>query len=197
MRMTSNIENDKVRILNELVKSMIIRINFLSITATENARKSEHGGVWIESVSNNSLPKVNDLLVCATSGIHNYTVGFCHEVYNPHEIMIREIGTNKLCKIHNEMFYIIHGLYQQDLWEGIKYDFFRKVVRTISKYGDGWNLYHSLEFIDDQFANVHFREKWTNVIKFTTKIQWNRKRLSMKKLWKEIEASLQPEKIEV
>jgi hypothetical protein len=106
-------------------------------------------------------PVVGDLVLCATSGriqYHDWVIGWVKEIHESHEFLIREIGSNRLCRISNERFYVIEGLSELKKLEGDQYRFYIKVVTAMSKYGDGWRLFSNIKFHEDQ-VTVSLREK--------------------------------------
>lgn len=198
MRMISSIEDDKLRLLTTIISRLCFRA---AIWHPE--REASETGVYtkardVHSQDENRKLKVGMLVVCQTSGIHDWTVAFVEEVfatgaYGP-DVMLREIGSNRLCRMGNESYYSIHGLSESDLFEGEKRKFFHLVVRTIGRLGDDWRRYGGLEFVDDKMCRVMIREKFGGMsnefdsVPFSIEIRWNRSRLSMRQLMKELEA---------
>lgn len=125
--------------------------------------------------------RVDDLVLCATSGMgnpHEFTVGFIHEIVGFGDCVIREIGTDRLCRISNEQFIPIKGLKDYQLWEKDKYEFSVKVHKAFAKGDEDWYRYGGLDFEDDE-AIIWIREKFGGLTKpskpFAAKMKWNKK----------------------
>lgn len=125
--------------------------------------------------------KVGDLVLCQTSGrseSHDFNIGFIHEYVGYGDCVIREIGTNRLCRIGNERFIPIKGLKDYQLWENDKHEFSVKIHRAFSKGGSDWYRYGGLEFEGDE-AVIWIREKWGGLMNpskpFEVRIKWNKK----------------------
>jgi len=117
------------------------------------------------------LIKKGDLVLAATSGVHEFTVGYVDMVLTESEMVIREIGSKKTCKIHNEQFYKIpiELLSKYEILEGLQYAIYKKVLKAIYKverlhYRNLLNegapkRFHSLDFRDNMCI-VKLRRKW-------------------------------------
>lgn len=190
-RFTSDLD-DKTRLLMKIISRMAF-----------NACKWGHEeagttGVWTKFPSLGSAPPVGSLVVCQTSGIHDWTVAFVADICGKdacgHIVLLREIGSNRTCRMGNESYYTIHGLCESDLLEGQKYQFYRLCHLTIGRLGDDWRRFSHIEFMDDTLARVFIREKFgggqpgSESQPFPIEIVWNRKRLSQKTLFVELEA---------
>jgi hypothetical protein len=154
-RGANDLENDKIRILTTIIRQMT------SGFVMAGFPKPQHGA-WIESTGwKGEHLKVGDLVVCNTSGLHDWTIGFVHEIKNDPQwgltLVLREIGSNRLCNVGNESFFVIKGLSENELWEGQKYKFAKQISKVFCQYGDGDRLFSRIEFIDDEFANVYIR----------------------------------------
>lgn len=145
---------------------------------------------WRESGNNyGARPNFNrpfiigDLVLCSTSGgrqYHDWIVGWVKEIHSSNECLIREIGSDRLCKVSNEQFYIIEGLSDLEKLEGDQYKFYRKVVTAINKYGDDWRRFSDIKFNEDQ-VTVSLREKFNGLqrnkvqVPFEITFKWNPK----------------------
>jgi len=134
--------------------------------------------------------KPGDLVICQTSGIHDFTVGFVVDKFDPdwHGLLLREIGTERTCRMSNERYYCIVGLSEHDLWEGGKHQFDLKVKKAFWKTNEDWYRFGGLRFNDDGTATMTVREKFggccTNgdeSVPFEVTMPWN-KRTSVKKI---------------
>jgi len=195
----NDLDDDKVRILTTIIRGVVMQA-----TVWEHQTKPSHGAYFESGGLTGERVRKGDLVVCQTSGHHPWTVAFVHEVqHNPQSgtsCMLREIGSDKLCNVGNDSFYVVRGLREEDLWEGQKYIFAKQLSKVFSKHGDYYRKFSHIEFIDDEFANVFIREsfggsrknpssgEWEISEPFSLKIKWNRAKVSLKTLYAEMEA---------
>lgn len=104
--------------------------------------------------------KVRDLVLCQSSGLHDWTIGYIHELYDSATAVIGEIGTNRLCRVGNESFIPIRGMEKYELWEGEEYKFSMKVKKAFARGREYWYRYGGLEFPTKQEAVIYIREKF-------------------------------------
>lgn len=171
----SNIKNDQTRILMTIIRE----------TAIKSPVNCKFG---------HNTPKVGDIVFCATTGLHDYTVGEVTEVLTDYDCMIRKFGSSNVCRIYNESFMVLEIPEGQKylFYEGQKYQFLNKIKKVISKYGDIQKLFSNVEFIDDVHADVYIRERFgskDDSTPFTIRVRWDRKKVTMKELWGEIESA--------
>lgn len=136
--------------------------------------------------------QIGDLVLCTSSGIHDWTVGFVHEIINPswHELMVKEIGTNRLCKVGNEGFVPIRGMSEQQLWNDDQYNFSIKVKKAFAKGGHYSYRFGGMSFVGDKVA-VYVREHFNGTLRlngsgkmtipFKIVLDWDKK-MSIKKI---------------
>jgi hypothetical protein len=115
-------------------------------------------------IKNLSNINVGDLVLAVTSGIHEFSIGYVVNKMSESDMVIREIGGKKTCKISNEMFYKIDtsNLSKTILLEGIQYELYLKTEKALRKYND-ISLYQyrlmEIEF-NNNIATVYLRKKW-------------------------------------
>jgi len=112
--------------------------------------------------------KNGDLVLAITSGTHDFSIGYVTRIISESEMIIREIGSNKTCRIGNEMFYKIdlEKLDSDMLLEGLQYDIYIKVKKAINKATEYYTRYHSIEFVEGLFkcCKFHLRKAFSNNI---------------------------------
>lgn len=140
----------------------------------------------IEFFNKNSKPKIDDLVLARTSGLHDFTIGYVVDIKSDSEMTIREIGTQRTCNIGNEMFYSIdkEHLYENYLLEGLQYKTYCKVMKAISNV-DGYTYrFHSIDFNDNK-CTVNLRLIFEDSITKTTTFNYSSK-TTIKEIEKEI-----------
>lgn len=77
---------------------------------------------------------------------HEFMVGFVHEVKSDC-VVIREIGSKKLCNYYNETFSVINKeKLGYEILEGVQYKTYQKVLKAFSKYTSYSTRFRSIEF---------------------------------------------------
>lgn len=130
--------DDRTRILLHLVRD-------LYLTSSMKLFAENDGGVRFERVEKYRNLTEGDLVLCITSGIHAFTVGFVTEVFED-GCALREIGSNQLRRITNESLARIIGLRPEQLWERDQIKFDRKVRRAFKLDWKVLNRYGSVKF---------------------------------------------------
>lgn len=82
-------------------------------------------------------------------------------------LLLRAIGTDKLCDYSNESFIRIKGIQARLLWEGEQYQFLLKLYRALSKIGNYMHVFRGLEFPEPRLAVVYIGERWGGMNKPT------------------------------
>lgn len=105
---------------------------------------------------------VGDLVLANTAITPNpYMVGYVHEIKNDC-VVIREIGSQKLCNYYNEMFSIINkDVLGYEILEGLQYKIYQKVLKAFDNYTGYTTRFRSIEFSDD-ICTVTSREIFKN-----------------------------------
>lgn len=178
---------DKVRILMTIIRELSATqvCAFHACNGKDIPKRnidSDIEYVHFESTLGSDNVKIGDLVLCETSGIHDFTVGYVQAITGYSDCIIREIGTNRICRVGNERFTKIKGLTKDSLLEGVQYKFKRKVLKAFY-WGEHDYKYRfgGLEFTGDKgrTAIIKIREKWGGInhtsIPFDVVIKWNTK----------------------
>jgi hypothetical protein len=189
MRMTSDLP-DKERILTHIIRELL---STQIMKMPWNMDYSDgRGRTYVHFVSGEEAVQPGDLVICFTSGIHDFTISWVVEKLAYSEYLLREIGSNRTCRMGNESVYIIRGLTEPWTWEGDKYDLYRKVWKAFWKAGDDWYRFGGLTFNDQGEAVMTVREKFGGMLSvssgqesvpFTVTMPWT-KRTSVKAITK-------------
>ena len=112
--------NDKERILMTIIRELkstmlCARDPRTGLGDFKNGFGKDGEYVHFEGTSLGPPPEVGSLVVCDSGYLHDYTIGFVEEVLGYAECMIREIGTDRLCRVSNESFSKIVGLREEQL----------------------------------------------------------------------------------
>lgn len=94
--------------------------------------------------------KAGDLVMANTTIFPNeFMVGFVHEVKDDC-VVIREIGSKKLCNYYNETFSVINkDKLGYEILEGVQYKTYQKVLKAFSKYTSYATRFRSIDFSGD------------------------------------------------
>lgn len=107
-----------------------------------------------------------DLVVCFTSTGRRenpWLISFveadgCKD--DPRGLLLRAIGTDKLCDYSNESFIRITGIPARLLWEGDQYQFSLKLHRALTKLDNYQHVFRGLEFLEPNLALVYIGQRW-------------------------------------
>lgn len=107
-----------------------------------------------------------DLVVCFTSTGRQqnpWLISFveadgCKD--DPRGLLLRAIGTDKLCDYSNESFIRITGIPARLLWEGDQYQFSVKLNRALRKIDEYMHVFRGLEFPEPNRAVVYIGQRW-------------------------------------
>lgn len=152
---------DKERVLMTIIKSFYIKYINSDIELLYRCNSSEI--------------KIGDLVLAVTGKIHelqDFTIGYVVEINNEHDMTLREIGSNRICNISNELFYKIPIdllIDKNYLLEGEKYKIYEKVLKAISKCDD---YFHSIDFEDD-LCIVRTRKAFSREVKNEYKFKYD------------------------
>ena len=126
-------------------------------------RQLDKGGPWLDWRDDEI--RRGDLVICRTSwgrGVHPFVVGYVVDVYSRSDVLLRELGGRRLCRMSNEGFYTVRGMSDRDLelLPGRWYRLYRKVLKAFRRGGSWSHLFGGLDFNDDGTATIWVREKW-------------------------------------
>jgi len=182
--------NDKERILMTILENLSFT-QTLALHGYDEAkfRKDDTGNdEYVHFGGYNDRPvQKGDLVLCCTTNVHDWKIGWVHEVTSNDTCVIREIGSNRLCNVSNERFTRIVGLNKSLLLEGDEYIFQQKVMRAFRKGDEYLYRFGGVEFPEDGVAEIWIREVFGGIGKpsqpFSFAMKWN-KRTSVKRILK-------------
>lgn len=118
--------------------------------------------------------KHGDLVFANTSIYPNdFVVGFVNEVKDDC-VVIREIGSERLCNYYNESFTKINKKYLgYEILEGIQYKIYQKVLKAF-EYTRYYTRFKSISF-DENICTVQAREAFKNDMLFEVSFKYNSK----------------------
>ena len=130
-----------------------------------------------------------DDLVYANTTIHpnDFMVGFIEEIKEDEDcVVIREIGSDKLCNYYNESFTKINkDRLGYEILEGLQYKTYIKVLKAFDEYTGYFTRFKSISF-DGKKCIVQSRESFKNDLKFEIEFNYNSK-TSIKSIGKLLE----------
>lgn len=154
--------SDKERILISLVNAIYSKA--LYIPAERNKWLDMQPGLF----SDRNPLQPGDLVTTVTTIEPNeFMVGFVHEVKKD-SVVIREIGSDRLCDYANELFYRIDKtVIGYDILEGAQYQTYRKVLKAFEKQDHSYTYrFKSISF-DGETCTVEGRRAFSNETAFT------------------------------
>lgn len=179
--------NDKERILTTILDQFYYTQTLCFHSPKENDFIKSGGDTYVHfGAYDDRKIKVGDLVMGKTGKVHDFKIGFVHEILSKFEMVIREIGSNKLCNYSNESFTRIVGLKPSDLYEKGQYGFYQKVLKAFTRGNEYSYRYGGLEFLGDNIAKIWIREAFGGFgecksCPFSFKIEWN-KRTTIKEI---------------
>jgi hypothetical protein len=158
--------NDKERILMSVIRGLrsttgLVRNN---LWGSENYKRDGGDGYYVHFAPWKD-PQKGDLVLCEAMSIDDWSVGFVHMVISNHECIIREIGSDRLCRVSNEGFSPIIGMSSIDLLEGAQYGFYQKVLKAFRKGDEFLYCFGGIDF-DGEDAIIWVRERYGGIIRF-------------------------------
>jgi hypothetical protein len=150
---------DKERILMIIVSRIIPGLMYSNLNKRDEYVKS----YMLES----SKLQHGDLVFANTSIFPNdFMVGFVERIDNDRDcVVIREIGTKRLCNYFNESFSVINKeKLGYEVLEGVQYKTYQKVLKAFSKYADYCTRFKSISF-DGNTCTIQSREMFSNDLK--------------------------------
>ena len=129
----------------------------------------------------------NGDLVFANTSIYpnDFMVGFVDSIkYDC--VVIREIGSDKLCDYYNESFSVINkDNLGYEILEGVQYETYQKALKAFSQYASYSSRFKSITF-DDGICKVQARTMFSDDTEFEIEFKYNSK-TSIKSICKLIE----------
>lgn len=157
---------DKERILSAIVSAVIPGI----LCNTGDRRED-----YVEScMLHPSKLNKGDLVFAATSIYPNdFSVGFVHEVKKGC-VVIRKIGSEKLCNYYNEGFYKINkDKLGYEILEGLQYKTYQKVLKAF-KYIDYCTRFKAISFNENK-CTVQARTMFEDDLLFEVTFEFDKK----------------------
>ena len=127
-------------------------------------------------ISNNNPLKVGDLVTTQTTFKPNdFIVGYVEEIQKDC-VVIREIGSKRICNYYNECFMRIDKeILGNEILEGIQYLTYQKVLKGFSNSDKSYSYrFKSISF-DNDICTVEARKVFSNDAVFSIKFKYNSK----------------------
>lgn len=127
-----------------------------------------------QMLSNSTLHN-GDLVFANTSiDINDFIVGFVDHLEDDC-VVIREIGSSRLCNYYNETFSVINKeKLGYEILEGIQYKTYQKVLKAFEKYTKYYTRFKSIHF-DKNMCTVQARRAFENEVLFEVSFPYNSK----------------------
>ena len=192
--MISTSLDDKIRLLTTLVRGMARALVFSAMPRM--VAGLPHTGDDIYVTFGNENTPIGSLIVASTSGIHDYAVGWLskldlEEYRRAGKFTVRELGSQRICHMCNEMFMVVNRISKIDFLEGKQQAFFVKAWQAVQAID---YRYVDVDFSDDGNAKLTIKKKhWNRNVEETNvevHLRWNR-RDSKKAIVSELETALQ------
>ncbi len=179
--------NDKERILMNILSNMY----FTQIVRLKGDREcmfDDGNSEYVHFGGYDDRPiQRGDLVLCQTTGLHDWKIGFVHQVIDSQACIIREIGGNRTCNVSNERFVRIAGIPDDSLLEGDEYIFKQKVLQAFHRGDEYMYRFGGVDFLAEHIARIWIREAFGGVLggkgkmstPFSFEMKWN-KRTSIK-----------------
>lgn len=160
---------DKERILMALLTQIYAKAMYAPMSTDKWKRMQPP---LFEPLQEHLFP--GDLVMASTSWPPNpYMVGFVHKVENDH-IVIREIGSKRLCNYYNERFYKFDkDIIGYEILEGVQYQIYLKAQKAIANASYGF-CFHSISFDGNECA-LGIRKKFQDEKLFEVKFKTSSK----------------------
>jgi len=160
---------DKERILMTIITRIIPGLTYCCYSYEDREK-------YVKSymLDTNGLEK-GDLVFANTSIYPNdFVVGFISELKSDC-VVIREIGSDRLCNYYNESFTKINkDNLGYEILEGVQYKTYQKVLKAFSQYASYGTKFKSISF-DKNMCVVQSRVMFSNDIGFEIKFKYDGK----------------------
>lgn len=117
--------------------------------------------------------EIGDLVVSMTTGINEFTVGYVINKFNDYHMLVREIGSNTMCNIENDMFYKIDtsNLNYNLLLDGFEYQFYLKTEKAFQIFSENIGTEEDYILMETVFnqneVKIYFRKRWEDYTRNT------------------------------
>lgn len=158
---------DKERILMAVITRIIPGLLYSPFDQKEEYVKS--------CFLNNSGISKGDLVFANTSiAINDFVVGIIDHIEEDC-VVIREIGSDRLCNYYNESFSVINKeKLGYEMLEGIQYRIYQKVLKAFGKFTNYHTRFKSISF-DGNICTVQARRSFKNDLTFEVSFPFNSK----------------------
>lgn len=164
---------DKERILTYILS----RISHTAVRYSDGyTSKIDNDDVYFQYPKDNANGlKINDIVLCQTSGIHDFTIGYVVSIDGYSEITIRDIASERICKIGNDSFLVLKNLSEEQLLYGDKWIMRNKIMKAFAK-GDEWLYRYGGVIFEFDIVHIKIRERLAlkNREPFIVSMRWDR-----------------------
>lgn len=159
--------SDKERILMAIITRIIPGVLYAPFEEREEYIKSYMFRI--------SELKPGDLVFANTSlKVNDFLVGFIDHLENDC-VVIREIGSNRLCNYYNESFSVINKeKLGYELLEGVQYKTYQKALKAFGNYTQYWTRFKSISF-EGNMCSLQARKAFKNDTLFEVTFPYNSK----------------------
>lgn len=126
--------------------------------------------------SDDNKLNIGDLVVASTTLTPNdFLVGFVDQI-RANCVVIREIGSDRLCDYYNECFYRIpKDILGYEILEGVQYEIYRKVLKAFSKSNDSYCIrFQDIKF-EGSTCYISARKVFSSDNVYTVSFPYNKK----------------------
>ncbi len=173
---------DKERILIAIITRIIPGLLYSPFNKREEYVKSY-------MLNPSGIHKGDLVLANTTLHINDFMVGIVDYIENDC-VVIREIGSNRLCNYYNESFSVINKeKLGYEILEGIQYKIYRKVCKAFEKYTNYSTRFKDISF-EGNICTVQARRAFENDLLFEVSFSFDNKTtiVSIGKLLREKES---------
>lgn len=158
---------DKERILMAIVTRIIPCLLYGGFDKKEEYVKPQ--------ILSNFKLKKGDLVFANTSiNINDFVVGFVESIEEDC-VVIREIGSKRLCNYYNETFSVINkDKLGYEILEGVQYETYQKVIKAFNKYTKYYTRFKSISF-NENICTVQARNAFKNDLLFEISFPYDNK----------------------
>lgn len=180
---------DRERILTEVLRALLFTQRLCLHKTSEADFKRDSGGEYAHFGGYDDRPiQVGDLVLAQSGRISNWSVGWVAQIYSEHHILMRDIGSNKVCDYSNESFVRIAGMYEEHILDGDKYAFYKKLLKALDQADDFHHRFRSIHFPSERVARIGIAEKWANEVTAQIEIKFT-KRTTIKQILSTLQAN--------
>lgn len=156
---------DRERILTNILLSLV-HTQYLCLRATQEEKfkevLKEYGlREYVHFGGFDDRPLcAGDLVIEQTGKPSEWTVAWVEKVYSPDNVLVREIGSNRLCNYENGRFIRIAGMRTEKVVDGGQYKFYEKLDRALEIADDFHHRLVSVEFPDKRTCRVSMMNRY-------------------------------------